>query len=555
MCREDVDAQASFIAMCAKDVLFYINAFCWTYDPRREDHPHVPFVTWDFQDEAIAEVQDAIGHHDIVFRKSRDMGASWLILTTFEHQWRFRDGVSFLFVSRNEDYVDKPGNPKSLFWKLDYLHDYMPSWMLPRMRRSRLRMTNEENGSTIDGESTTGDVARGDRRTAILMDEFAAFEVADGYKALSSTRDATRCRVFNSTPQGTGNAFYDIAHSNGIRQIDLHWSRHPEKADGLYKTPDGQMRSPWYDNECKRVAHPQEIAQELDIDFAGSDYQFYGKALVDQLVKDHGRKPMWRGFVDGVFENHRSIRFLQNAKGPLSMWMTPDATGNVIRDRRYAMGIDVATGTGASNSVISVGDMSTKVKVAEFAISTMRPDELGRIACCLGYLFRSGDGRMAYMIWEANGPGRNFGDVVLSLGYREFYYRRRENTLTRIQSDTPGWFSSKDEKVSVHGELRRAYSSGEFVNPSIPALDELRSMIYTATGSIEHSRSQATVDPSGARANHGDRPTADALLWKALRNGETAIDHQVLEPPIGSMMHRRRVSQEKLEMMRQASEW
>ena len=32
-------------AACAKDVLFWVNAFCWTFDPRRKDSV-VPFITY-----------------------------------------------------------------------------------------------------------------------------------------------------------------------------------------------------------------------------------------------------------------------------------------------------------------------------------------------------------------------------------------------------------------------------------------------------------------------------------------------------------------------------
>ena len=102
------------------------------------------------------------------------------------------------------------------------------------MTRTKLRLTNESNGSTIDGESTTGDVARGDRRTAIGLDEFAAFDVDAGYRALASTRDATNSRIFNSTPAGSGNAFYDMAHKPELTQITLHGHSTREKQRDIH---------------------------------------------------------------------------------------------------------------------------------------------------------------------------------------------------------------------------------------------------------------------------------------------------------------------------------
>ena len=57
---KDPDFAAELWKMCARDVLFYINGFVWTHDPRVS--PSVlPFITFDFQDEALLEMQRALG--------------------------------------------------------------------------------------------------------------------------------------------------------------------------------------------------------------------------------------------------------------------------------------------------------------------------------------------------------------------------------------------------------------------------------------------------------------------------------------------------------------
>ena len=84
--------------------------------------------------------------------------------------------------------------------------------------------------------------------------------------------------------------------------------------------------------------------------------------------------------------------------------------------------------------------------------------------------------------------------------------------LARKQSDTPGWFSTKEGKLSLLGDYRKALASGEFINRSYQAIREAREYVFTATGSVEHARSINTVDPTGARENHGDRVIADALV-------------------------------------------
>ena len=46
--------------MCSRDILFYINTFCWTFDPRKRPST-IPFITYEsFQDRAILDVLSAI---------------------------------------------------------------------------------------------------------------------------------------------------------------------------------------------------------------------------------------------------------------------------------------------------------------------------------------------------------------------------------------------------------------------------------------------------------------------------------------------------------------
>jgi len=542
----DKKAAEELYIMCSRDILFYINAFCWTYDPRVGDGT-LPFLTYDFQNTALLEMEDAIGHRDIVIKKSRDMGASWMLLTVFEWRWHFRNSQSFLLVSRNEDYVDKPGNPKSLFWKIDFIHKYLPGWMKPRITRTKLRLTNEDNGSTIDGESTTGDVARGDRRTAIGLDEFAAFDVDAGYRALASTRDATKCRVFNSTPSGTNNAFFDLATSETMQRVTLHWTQHPIKSAGSYKDSQGKTRSPWYDEECKRCANPQEIAQELDIDFAGSDYQFFDVRMLDRLMEETASPPLAIGELLHNQVNASIESFDPAPKGKLRLWVNPDAHGNLPTDRKYVIGADIAAGTGSSNSVLSIGDCRTGEKVGELVTPHLRPDQLATYAVALGRWF-CGPGKEALLIWEAPGPGRNYGDRILELGYKNIWYKKDQ---TGKQAKIPGWWPTKDEKRSLYSDYRTALSTSHFINRSMDALRECKEIVFAATGWITHSRSLRTIDPSGARENHGDRPTADALLWRGMQK-PSPVRLPNVGTPEGSMLWRRQLVEDK---KRKALEW
>lgn len=568
-------AQQELWIMCSRDPLFYINTFVWTFDPRRNPSA-LPFITYEYQDEALLDMFKVLGNEDLAIEKSRDMGASWMGLLVFEHQWKFADLVSFLMVSRKEEYVDKEGDPKTLFWKLDFINqpEHMPRWLMPNCTRTKLHLRNDDTGSTIDGESTTGDVARGDRRTAILLDEFAS--VDNGDSVLKATADATNCRIFNSTPKGTNNAHYRIIKSD-VRKLRMHWSRHPLKARGLYTTEkgvvkvldggyeypanfqfilDGKLRSPWYDAECRRRPHPLEIAQELDIDYLGSAYQFFDSAVLDRIQNQDVRPPFMAGELRFDPDTCDPIEFVSMAKGRLKLWAQIDAAQRPQMDRDYSVAVDIAQGTGASNSAIVVGDRLTREKVAEFVSPRMRPDELACYAVALGKWFGGRSRSMgategAYMIWEANGPGRGFGDRVIELGYRNVYYRRNDASITKKVSDVPGWYSSKQTKLAVLGEYRRALKDGDFINRSYEAVEECREFIFTPDGSVEHSGAVAGDDPSGARENHGDRPTADALLHKAMKEvGGGSKGSELPVAPVGSFLYRRMQAQMRLRKSR-----
>jgi len=547
-CGSDLDAQKDVAALCRKDILFWWNSFAFTYDPRLSASV-VPMVTYEFQDDAISTINNSIGKSDLVISKSRDMGASWMLVGVFLWRWLFRDGQSFLLVSRNEDYVDKPGNPKSLYWKIDFIMKHLPGWMLPEFSRSKLRLSNHANGSTIDGESTTGDVARGDRRTAIGLDEFAAFDTDAGYRALAATRDATNSRIFNSTPNGTSNAFHTVAQNEEIPQLRLHWTKHPSKSKGLYYE-DKKPRSPWYDREVKRCGSPVEVAQELDISFGASQQVFFDLKLLTNYQRKYIKSPYVRGEI--VFsDNIQDVSFEQSPKGRMKLWAHPDPNGHMPRDRSYAIGIDIATGTGSSNSCLSIVDRKTREKIGEFAVPNMRPDQLARYAVATARWLRDGANSPALLCWEAAGPGRIFGDVVVEVGHREIWFRRKEGVAVKRQGDMMGWIPTKENKLTLFGNYRRQLFSESFINRSMEALAECSEIVYMPGGGIEHSRSVSTRDSSGARMNHGDRATADALACMAIGYEGNAV---IKKPKTiqGSLMYRRK---KQSDLKRKALQW
>lgn len=542
--NQDPEFAAQLVEMCRQDMLFYINTFCYTYDPRKKPAA-IPWITWEFQDECLMDLDACIDEgQDAVIEKSRDMGASWMCLAVLEWRWHFHPRQSFLVVSRKEEYVDKSDDPKSLFWKIDFIHKYQPPWLLPsgfelgadNPNRVKLGIHNHDNDSTIDGESTNGDVARGDRRTAIFLDEFASVE--NGWGVNAATADATNCRIKNSTPKGCANAFYEDRCNPSTRVYRLHWTLHPEKAAGLYFDDKGKPRSPWYDREVSRRGSPIEIAQELDIDYHGSDSNFFDAIVIDEHVTRYSLTPYWIGEAT-YDELGRDCHLYEKEKGCLELWVFPDERMR-IASSEYVIAADISNGTGASNSALSIGDKITGQKVAQFISPHVRPEQLAVLAVSLGRLFCNHEGHEALLIWESNGPGRNFGDRVLELGYSNIWLRRRDEGFDKRVSDIPGFASTQASKLSLLGEYRRLLATGKFINRSRRAVEECRSYIHSPTSGVKHSRSETNPDPSGARDNHGDIVIADALLARLLNEAVIAAKPSDDSPPQYSFAERRK---------------
>ena len=534
-------------AMCQEDPIFYSKAFVWTYDPRVPS-TSLPFILYEYQEKSLKGMLEALGSEDVVLEKSRDMGLSWLCSLMFEWAWHFKSQMlSFLLVSRKEDLVDKKGDMKSLMARLDFILERQPKWLLPNYGRRLLHLINNDTGSTIDGESTTGEVARGDRRTAILLDEFA--KVEQDYAVLKATRDATASRIFLSTPAGAVGAFYDMRCKPGIRKFKFHWSIHPDKSKGLFTDETGKLRSPWYDAECERCVHPSEIAQELDIDYHASDSQFFDEAAITaagKKVRDSVMTayPIFDAAVaklEGI-ERHR--------QGELRLWAPYTYESGPPDGKKFAIGCDIAQGTGATPSVASIGDLETGEKIGEVWTTTRKPHEFASLVVALCRWFNN-----AFLIWEVNGPGTVFTDQVIDLGYQNVYRRQRIKDIT-MKTRAYGWHSTRDTKAKLLGAYRKSLTEGTITIYTKESLDECRSYVFSLGGEAVHARQRAqVVDGAAARENHGDRVIADALLSYSMNEVTSHLVSKKptpLDPPVGSFAHRRKM---RLEAAKRKEDW
>lgn len=572
--------QANLRYMCKRDILFFLNAFTWTHNPRLKDAKNIPFITWECQDEVLLQIRDNLNVNDIFIEKSREIGGSWMPVYFYYWRFAFHEDESHLFVSRKAELVEKTGDPKTLFWKFDFIHEYCPAWLTPLYDpkdsecRQRFHRYNPGTKTVIDGETMTGDIARGDRRTSMLLDEFAAFDSAEpgtGQKVLSSVQDVTSTCIYVSTPKGTDNAFYDVKMQaekpeSPIVHISLHWSSDPRKNPGLYTIDDEgnlkiidedyrfpkdyefqlempstfRVRSPWYDRECLRRS-PYHVAEQLDIDYHGSGRPLFDLKVVDDLIRKLSSKPKYRATIRKDPRSLDPMGITHQDNGPLHLWI--DFQRGRFPAGSYVVGCDISNGTGASNSVASVVNRRTGEKVAEYTTPYLKPHAFAKEVIALCRLFHD-----AYLIWEGNGPGQSFRDAILDRGYTNIHYRENTNSVRRTVTDAAGWWSSPQSKQALLEDYGEALATGKFLNPSEPALKECRAYRF-AKGKVEHSSASQTDDLSGAGDNHGDRVIADAVAWHAVKDdiyASLAADEEqevYVDPPYGSFAWRRQLDE------------
>lgn len=540
----DPEVRLALWICCKRDVLFFFNVFLWTYDPRRKGNKWLPFITYDYQDEAIAEIVKAIEEQeDLGIEKSRDMGATVMVLGVLVWFFLFFYDMSFLLGSSKQELVDKSGNHKALFQKLDSVIKRLPLFIRRSVDlndqsiRTKNHLGNPDNGSAIDGEATVEDFGRGDRRTAIFGDEFAMWR--DGWEAMAAMSDVTGCRIFGSSHKSAQTAFFKFVRELALRKLYIHWSRHPVKAAGLYTTDkdgtlkildanykfpkdypfilDGKLRSPWYDRECKRRT-PQEVKREIDIDPQGAAGQFFDAGKLNELI-GQARLPSHVGELDWRANTLEPTVWREKDGGRFKLWFRLAGSELTLPNaHRYLVSGDISLGTGASNSVLAVWDRVTFERVGEFVSNRVPPEQLADIAIAMCYWF-AGPDEGALLTWESNGPGKVFTNRVRSQGYRNLWYQPQNiEGIAPKTTDRPGIHVNEHMKLAILSEYARAIYAGDATNPSVDALRECHEIIDTPNGPRHSKEIMRTMDVTGEGKFHADRVTADAIAWWILKD-------------------------------------
>jgi len=526
--RDRADLMAAFRA----DPVQWLRYCGWTYHVRDVDehgterptgHPDVPFDPWPVQAAAARTIAAAVERgNDVVVRKSRDMGASWLLCGMAVWGWLMRDW-QVLLVSRVEDLVDRTGDPDCLFWKIDYLIETLPAWMLPApaaefakgsgAHRRHLMLQHPSSSATISGQASTAHIGRGGRRNMVVFDEFAALDNAEA--AWRSAADCTSCRVAVSTPVGPGTHYATLVaqgHAQGTPTlIEMLYTDHPQKARGgeTRHDLDGAITgvagteytwTPWLEHQIARRDRIDLAVNVFAEEAAGGERFFAPRDIARQ--SRNVRVPR-RCIYDGG-------RLIDSPSGPWRVYEEPDASAE------YVCGVDPAYGTGAANAaacVFNVRDMSVAAEYAD--AYTGGHDLAAELVRMIRNIYKGR--RQTLLGWERNGPGASMQHDVERAGWTHVFKERTVGTVDEKRTKRVGWTSTRQSKRALLGRLSTVLSRGEISVPSEDTLLELGDYIVFDDGGLGPGRLRS--ETGGAREAHGDRVIALALALLLAEDG------------------------------------
>lgn len=360
--RERPDDLPALKAFYKANPVAFIRDWGVTFDPRMAERglpTTMPFILFPKQEEWINwMVARWKNREDGLTEKSRDMGLSWLCVAFAVWMWLFHEGTVIGFGSRKEEYVDKLGDPKSLFWKIRQFINYLPQEFQPdgwndQKHAPHMRILNPENESSIIGEA--GDnIGRGNRTSVYFKDESAFYERPDAIDAALS--QTSNCKIDISTPNGSGNPFYKKAHGGKIPKFIFDWRDDPRKDDE------------WYRQQCEKLeAHI--VAQEIDRNYEASVIN----AFIDGVTVDEA---MRRG--PASFANSGRLRVgVDPARFGNDKFAVVVRRGRVVLKIVEAQKLDSIQGAAFVRSVIEpYGERPEQIAVDEIGVGAGVVDQL-----------------------------------------------------------------------------------------------------------------------------------------------------------------------------------
>lgn len=524
MCQEDEEFADKVNQICAKDELFWINTFAWTYSPKDHDENRErPMLLWWSQVQFVVSLADQDG--DMLVEKSREEGVTWAVSCDYSWRFLYKRRETILCASIDEDMVDMQDNEDCLFAKIDFLLEHCPFWMcVPHYikgsagdyRRVRMVFAHRKTQTKINGAATTENLGRGGRQSRAFFDEWPTVRGAEQVR--TSTQHAAKRRLFTGTPLHPQDNNDQLRMMGNIKLIELHWSSNPRKSVGLYRplagggveyldkdywtperianytfkkeiplNPAYPYRSPWYDREEAREPDRSLFAREVDIYRDASSKCLFYPPRVRELQSIYAAPPLIRG-------NVINGKWTESPMGAVQLWVPLNTLHDCVDAGMPVVSVDCSAGSGMSNTAFKIGDANRGIIFGAVTDNRLGPQDAARLAVSICSWLND-----CLLIYESGGSGTSFGEAVAELGYINVY-KIKGTKDPGVKMTRPRKRQLMDAyKYAVERKLCLQYDPIDFEEMLGWRLDE------EGVDFDGHIQSEPE--------NHGDRNIAASLFW------------------------------------------
>lgn len=367
--------QIQEIIKCGKDPVYFINNYAKIQHPQKG---LIPFDTYDFQDDCIADFQE---NRFTVVLKARQLGLSTLVSAYVTWMILFKRDKEVRIIATKKRVA------QNIIRKIKTIVHNIPQWMLLTDIASFNKQEIEfKNGSKVEAIPTSDDAGRSDALSLLVVDEAAHIRNFDElYTGLYPTLAAGGSAIILSTPKGVGNRFHSLYvgalnGTNEFKDIRLPWDVHPDRDEAWFKQETSNMKQ-------------SQIAQEYMCDFLSS-----GETFVS--IED--------------------IEFLGAMVKPPIDKFAPDLNGWIweypLSQAQYIISADIASGSGKDYSTMHIIESATGTVVAEYK-GKLPPDEFAKVLDEAGRRYNN-----ALICPERNNMGMAVCMKLRDLQYPRLYY-------------------------------------------------------------------------------------------------------------------------------------
>jgi hypothetical protein len=477
----------------------------------------------------VSAIKDAIDNqHDLAVDKTREEGATEVLCKMFSLYFLLRPEIYFLMGSRKEDLVDKSveirngrlvGPHQTLFHKVMYGLVHLPAWIPLNITKKHLFLQNLDTNAMVEGESTNESFGAGNRATAVLVDEAARIDPEPAQFIIDNIHDTTRCAIFNSTHfrHGSAHPYNHLLISNKIPVIELGYETNPEKAIGLYRSPNksvveiidlkyyqdkfpsldlserskepvdhilfgrvhpailrveeleeeyekvwvadggeqtwGMPRSVWLDKEIRRGRSRTDLAQNILRIPQGSADQFFDNETVQKIKSRFVREADTTGDVTFDIIDKK----VRNCKFEVGRRNAPFKWWGPLPkgrpDQKHNYVVACDISRGTGASNSVLAVLDVNASELVGLYTNPYIDVSEFAELAVATCEWVGGMNKPFLIWEANGPGDTFWARIRKLGYWYFYRKADESKITRKKTKSPGWRSTPGENGTKLAQL------------------------------------------------------------------------------------------------------